>query len=596
MEWHISEEMCHSVLVWCASKSFFESADPNAAFLACRWHELFDQYTPDTFHPRLYGLSDLVDEAVEIGSLHQDHDAWAKHLIHVRAEIRDRLVRGFDRSFCSPRHGSMIQNIEGSESPTQVARIGRVLQLEKFADSVKKAAASRLETFDRKAIATEKSNVDDILETFATIALRSGYSPEDFGNISTQIQGGTDQVITRILEGIPTTDEEFDCVIAVHLPDPGAESAIRAVCRHAKIERTTPRLPGLPKNDSQTTTLFLRRKIRSIRAFDAIDILKREVRDSLSILALYQQSIAPAIDSRGWIVTVNGAEEVPDRMAPLHNLHPRRDATKLADNSAEAIFGRSEPSIRAALELHDVALASADHKLRLVNLWSAMECLASILEEDKIITRVQRLVVPILTWRKVDKIVRYLAISIHFWLQENPKIDLSQSPIRFGHNKSVPPEQLITLLAEPENSAKTRALLNLVSGHPLLGYRIHQAWKIFHTPSQLVAELERTSKRLEWHLWRIYRARNLLVHQGVDSPCIPQLANHLQQYFSWTLSRVLHGLTFGPAWKAVDSWSYWKSKSDHVLNSLHSQPDTLTVGDMFPENMPAATFPIWNRG
>jgi hypothetical protein len=268
---------------------------------------------------------------------------------------------------------------------------------------------------------------------------------------------------------------------------------------------------------------------------------------------------------------------------------------KLADLAAAALTGRKEPAIRAALDLHNLALSMTDHRLRLVNLWSALECLASVLDGDSIISRVERLVVPILTWRKIEKVVRYLAISIHFWLRENPALDRKSLPFGLGHNDSVAPEQILTLLTEPEKSPGIMALLNLVSGHPLLCYRIHRAWDLFHDPRSLQANLNRSERSLGWHLWRIYRARNLLVHQGIEPPCLPQLANHLQQYFSWTLSRLLHGITLGTEWTARDSWHYWKSKSDHVTDSLSTQAGVLRVGDMFPEVLLSPEFPVWRN-
>ncbi|MDQ8209827.1 hypothetical protein QEH52_20070, partial [Coraliomargarita sp. SDUM461003] len=137
----------------------------------------------------------------------------------------------------------------------------------------------------------------------------------------------------------------------------------------------------------------------------------------------------------------------------------------------------------------------------------------------------------------MDKVVRYLSISIHYWLKNNPTIDRSSLPFKLGYKDAVHPEQILKLMCEPKGSAGIVKLLEVVAKHPLLLYRVNEAWKIFHNPVTLQRDLERSSKRLTWHLWRIYRARNLLVHQGVEHDCLPQLSNHLQQYFSWTLSR-----------------------------------------------------------
>ena len=162
-----------------------------------------------------------------------------------------------------------------------------------------------------------------------------------------------------------------------------------------------------------------------------------------------------------------------------------------------------------------------------------------------------------------------------------------------GCNDAVHPEQILKLLCEPKDSKGILGLFALVAQHPLLLYRVNEAWKIFHDPVKLQKDLKRSSEGLSWHLWRIYRARNLLVHQGVEHDCLPQLSNHLQQYFSWTLSRILHGLTLGNQWSARDSWYYWKSKSDHVVESLGRDPRCLLMEDMFPEDLSHPNVVVW---
>jgi hypothetical protein len=226
-----------------------------------------------------------------------------------------------------------------------------------------------------------------------------------------------------------------------------------------------------------------------------------------------------------------------------------------------------------------------DHRLRLVNLWSALECLASLIDGDSVISRVERLVCPILAWRKPDKMVRYIAISIHRWLTENPDIEQDSLPFRLRPKKSVAAEQILTLLTDAINGKGITSLLNVVSGHPLLLHRVNEAWNLFSDPKKLQRNIAQSQERLGWHLWRIYRARNLLVHRGVEPDCLPQLANHLQQYLSWTLSRLLHGLTFGEHWTARDSCHFWKEKSAHLLNTLSTKPQILMLQDLFPESL-----------
>jgi len=583
--------MCHLCFVWCPNKSVFEASEPGAPFLAARWHELFDEYTPDTFHPKLYGLSSLVAEATMIGQLHEDHDAWLKHLNHVQAELSETLLGGVEAAECSPRHLTMLDQMAKAQSARQVVQLGRVLDLEGFSSILEEKVGNRFTDFEVGSAEREKKRADQLLTALATLAFRKGCSNDDTVNVAEILPTGAAGIQNWILDCLPTAHQDFDCIVAVAAGSTEVETAIRKVTDTQGVTRVGLRFPGLP---DEPGWMFLRRRVTALRAYDAIETLKTDLRASLNLLALYKQTSAPVIREQGWVVGKSGAELIAIRTPSFCNLHPRKNYDELANNAVKALGGgRNESAIRAALDLHNLALATSDHRLRLVNLWSALECLASLAEGESIISRVERLICPILAWRKPEKVVRYLTISIRFWLQHNREINRTTLPFGLGDNGTVAADRILTLLTEKRDSPGIVSLLNAVSGHPLLLYRINKAWELFHDPKSLHANLVTSSKRLTCHLWRIYRARNLLVHQGVEPECLPQLANHLQQYLSWTLSRLLHGLAFKAESTSRDSLHLWQSKSEHLLASLKSRPEVLVLGDVFPEELRDPQVPVY---
>lgn len=573
--------------MWCPNKQTFAAAEPGAAFVASRWHELFDEFTPDTFHPKLHSLSSLATEATMIGGLHEDHEAWMKHLKHVQSELSARLEAGLERKVCSLRHLDMLVKMSKSESAKEVASLGRVLELEGFHSTLEEKVRSQFMELDLAEAGHRKENADQLLTTLATFAFRKGCSMDDTGNVSEVQQLGGEKVREWIINALPTNLLEFDCIIGIVAESSRLQNDIRKVTDNLGVTRVGRNFPGLPKEP--VGVVFFRKRVSAYRANDAVDALKTEVRASLNLLALYEQSAAPLICREAWIVTDSGALSVAPRSPSLWNLHPRKNAVELANRAAACLAKHQEESaIRAALDLHNLALTMSDHRLRLVNLWSALECLASLVDGASIISRIERLVCPILTWRKANKLVRYLAISTHRWLEANPEIDPANLPLGLAHQKSVSAHRILRLLTDAEDGPQIRSFLGTVSGHPLLLYRVNKAWDLLHSPKKLHADLTKSAQWLGWHLWRIYRARNLLVHQGVEPECLPQLANHLQQYLSWTLSRLLHGLEFGSDWTGRDSWTFWKSKADHLITSLSENPGGLMLEDVFPENVPAA--------
>lgn len=588
--------------MWCPNRDKLRCPSSGAAFAGLRWHELFDRHTPDVFHPSLFSLCGLLEEIRSVGELWSRHAGWEKHLRMIRDELGARL-KGKEFDLATPKQQQLLRAI-GSEQDSHRAALAncRLLQLEGYPDSVENGLIQELSEIDWGLCSEEKSKVDDLLWSLGTTAYRKGgvfVSEEALGSVISQ---DPERMREWLLEQHPASLKDFTCVIGIEDCTEAEIGEIRRVCDSEnvpaarKIHRASPHEPGLPASPG---IQWLRSTESSRHPANAITQFKDRVRRNLHLMALYHQKPAPRIHARGWVldgemfVPVNSTESV------LRNHHGRRRATELADRAAKYLAGNNESALFAALDLHNAALSMEDHRFRLVNLWSALECLTSVLEGDSIISRVIAMVPPMLAWRNIDKHVRYLAINLHLWIEENPELDSSILPFALGRKQNVPAEKLLTALASPKDSPAIRGLLEFTAEHPLLLYRIYTSWQRFHDPRALRISLERSRKRHECHLYRIYRARNLLVHDGTAVDCLPQLADHLQHYVSWLLSRTIQALGQGAKWTIRDAWQFWKSKADYVLEGLprdkkYSLP-SLTVGDVFSEPPWEPNYPIWRE-
>jgi hypothetical protein len=236
-------------------------------------------------------------------------------------------------------------------------------------------------------------------------------------------------------------------------------------------------------------------------------------------------------------------------------------------------------AVISALELHNVALKTADSRLRLVNLWSSLECLASVVSGNTTMERVVAFSVDLLTWQKIDKVLRYFAISLRLW-RKNLGIN-DDCPFILKGDGYVSPERLVQILASGDCNYIKKHVIEPVASNTLLLFRANQCYDMFKNPKALYSNLEASKTRLIWHLWRIYRARNLIVHEGSNVESLSLLADHLQHYVSWLLSRIIHGLSFGDDWTAFDSWRFWHARGSFVLEMLEKNQKNLTVRDFF---------------
>jgi len=192
--------------------------------------------------------------------------------------------------------------------------------------------------------------------------------------------------------------------------------------------------------------------------------------------------------------------------------------------------------------------------------------------------------VPLVAWRRTAKILSYTSKNL---LQLRDAVGGSFGigfPIDEGGLSN---ERLILALSKPEHHQIPEELQSFASQHTLLGFRIFSLWKQFSNPNLLAAELKSSAKRTEWHLFRIYRARNLIIHEGTEVPHANLLLGNLYYYFRVIMSRILFGMRMNPGWDVNDSIAFYKFRHKFVVNDLEqNQGKSLDVSDFLPAFKP----------
>src|SRR5262249_36586077 len=120
-------------------------------------------------------------------------------------------------------------------------------------------------------------------------------------------------------------------------------------------------------------------------------------------------SSALAISKMGNVELINLNEEA------FREVKPRQNAVavtqRILNSNPERLSGR----IYNALEHFALAQVATAPKVQLVNLWSAVECLAGTSKGTSVINTVCDSIVPILLCRRAEKILRYTARMLKEW-------------------------------------------------------------------------------------------------------------------------------------------------------------------------------------
>ena len=240
---------------------------------------------------------------------------------------------------------------------------------------------------------------------------------------------------------------------------------------------------------------------------------------------------------------------------------------------------RLPDQLQNALEQHAIAYSSADLK---VNLWIALETLVGRSKTpSSVIGRITEYVTPCVVSYRIREQIKYISISLH----------------DFGFNKSVPdksgffeyslqenkiiPNELSVALAGKGGSNVQDELCKAVLCHPLLLFRLHLFWeqlgfkkeksRQLSDPIHFKKQLEKSYQRTEWQLRRIYRARNLVVHQGIEKNEFPYLLENLKYYFSTTVQRIINEFRRHPNWTVDECFEYKRIQYKYLIHSLKMQ-------------------------
>lgn len=566
--------------MWWPAEPFPPELEPSV-FLISIWKELFDPYTPDTFQPRLHNVTSLVDELCDVSARLDSETIWWKHVNQIRLELKQVSQEEADLLEKVPEYRWQLGQLQKSQKPREIQTSCRLL-------------IQRREEYDKTLIASiqncaeglpkEKRGAYKALRRLATVALQKLQSEIDIPGDLVSPLTEPQRIVEYLVGAANPVHKTYECVFAII----GVQRYIQRIIHPIGFKMVSDH--NLPADQVQSLATeqgeisFVQCAVTAPSPREAARTSRQLLRTATDIFNLYMNSVAVTPTSRVFIRSLGDDQYVflEQSEQAFRRLFPRSRASIDTTETLDMVTRKqAESRLLSALELHSLAIANSEPRLKLINLWSALECLAGSCDEQSVIGRVINLAAPLLVWRRVDKTVRYVSIAT-----KNLGDSLNNYAYGSGFARSrenyVDPWDMMQTLCRPDGHADILSLLEYSSKHPLLVHRIYRLWQELHDPKALRTTLMRSRDRIEWQLWRIYRARNLLVHHGYEVPHLGVLLDHLQYYTSIVIQRIIHGMKTDNSWGVRESLEYWNSKSKYILDFLTTNPEKLTVSDFFP--------------
>ena len=186
-------------------------------------------------------------------------------------------------------------------------------------------------------------------------------------------------------------------------------------------------------------------------------------------------------------------------------------------------------SFTRAVALHNGAIESSDASNQLLNLWTILEVLIGTQRDnaDRINT-ICNVLCSVLNQSYIYSSLEQLLQDIKKCVESSEVFNIL-SEIRGEGLDEV--ERFALLLSLDSYLINRTTLIDLLEEYPLLVYRIKKfSDEVLCNSKSIYEYLKRHERRIRWHIMRIYRNRNMIVHDGSYMPYIKIITENLHFY------------------------------------------------------------------
>lgn len=552
---------------------------PNDAtlFLMSAWHELFHGFTPDSFQPRLHNVASLIDELVDIANHWRSEPRNESHIKLIQDELKAGIRSEKDVLQRVPSYMSRCTFLANSKTPESIIAGGAILSelRPKYVEAFEGCAKAAIDRLPRG-----KGDALENIRRLGTFAFQKGKEDDDV--LSPEIRSACcshPDLFKQLVDITKRGEQKYSCTLSVIGKVGGIHSLVRKQGYETVSNRSLPAEYVDGFSISKNRILHVRLEVNGSSIRNAVALARKKLGLDLGFISLYTNPDQLRLHQVA-LVTCEGQDRIfVQSEQAFRRLRPRKRASRDIELAVElAREEKIDSRILAAIEQLSLASASPDSRTRFINLWSALETLAGACEGKTTLERVKQLLTPLIMSRHVHRRIRYLTILCQIFSRKIGKSD-------FGSGFKGPKislDEMLAVVCSPRDNEKITGLLKFAK-HPLLRFRIFQTWCRYHEPKRMKDTLEHSRQRLDWQIARIYRGRNLLVHEGIQVPFIVPLLDNLQNYLSMLSQRLIHELKKHPKWTIRDVAEYWNGRMQHQMLILAASPHLLTAADFLED-------------
>ena len=220
------------------------------------------------------------------------------------------------------------------------------------------------------------------------------------------------------------------------------------------------------------------------------------------------------------------------------------------------------------LQLHSSALISKNSENQLINLWTAVEVAIPVIRKDDL-SRINQ-ISNVLSTALCDNYFSILVEQLH----HDIKLVCEDAIAKFegvGINEDIKGKIIATIVLPENATTYTDILTLLIDRAPILACKMHHYKVLWADAKAISTAYKNHAIRLSQQIMRIYRTRNMLVHDGSSMPYSDYVLQNLHYYIDTYIGFLYkyHKMGYRSVQSIIDA-SYLKEQQ--YLTLLKSSP------------------------
>lgn len=258
-----------------------------------------------------------------------------------------------------------------------------------------------------------------------------------------------------------------------------------------------------------------------------------------------------------------------------------KESIEISEKALEIAFKKSyydlPLTLMKAIEFHSHSLDSISKENQLLDFWAIFESVLDISNEHTS-DRIQQVclhLVHILKRRYIYSLFEQLASDIKTYSEEEYCAIIGNAK-----NNSEIVQKTCEFVLLKDNQDQKERFLSKCDSYPLLKERINYYADKMKSPKDIYQFVEKHADRVKWQIMRIYRNRNLIIHNGESMPYLNLLIENLHSYVDEFIEYVFISVSKGNTIESMCQGLFikecqWNAQFSRDKNELNS--DTITA-------------------